>query len=439
MVRTSPRTTLTHVAATLVAASLLLAGVVSLPAHADDRLTGRKHQVEKRLVGAGQDLDESSAQVRSAAAALLSARSRLGQAQARLADTRGRLSAAQALDAEMASRLSAAEDRLRAAQADLMAGRDKVVEQRDTLGRLVVSSYQTGDPTLLGLSMVLSTQDPTELTGQLNSVGNVMDKESAVLHRLEASRALLAVQAQEVAAARLEVAGRRRAAADNLVRKRSLEARAHATEEAVRGLVAARLSAQRRAEAARLADLAQLRGLRAEQERITTLLRRRADAARARARAAAAARHSSSAPAPVVGQGGGLQSGGYLSYPVNGPVTSPYGWRVHPIFGYRSLHDGDDFGAACGTPVRAAAPGRVLEEYFQAAWGNRLIIDHGFHDGVGLATISNHLSSYAVGVGAQVSRGQVVGYVGTTGWSTGCHLHFTVLQDGVAVDPMTWF
>jgi murein DD-endopeptidase MepM/ murein hydrolase activator NlpD len=438
VVRTFPRTTLTRVAATLVAASLLLAGVVSLPAHADDRLTGRKHQVEKRLVGAGQNLDESSAQVRSAAAALLSARSRLGQAQARLADTRGELSAAQALDAEMASRLSAAEDRLRAAQADLMAGRDKVVEQRDTLGGLVVSSYQTGDPTLLGLSMVLSTQDPTELTGQLNSVGNVMDKESAVLHRLEASRALLTVQAQEVAAARLEVAGRRRDAADNLVRKRSLEARAHVTEEAVRGLVAARLSAQRRAAAARLADLAQLRGLRTEQERITTLLRRRADAARAHARAAAAARRSS-APASVVGQGGGLRSGGYLSYPVNGPVTSPYGWRVHPIFGYRSLHDGDDFGAACGTPVRAAAPGRVLEEYFQAAWGNRLIIDHGFHDGVGLATISNHLSSYAVGVGAQVSRGQVVGYVGTTGWSTGCHLHFTVLQDGVAVDPMTWF
>jgi murein DD-endopeptidase MepM/ murein hydrolase activator NlpD len=134
-----------------------------------------------------------------------------------------------------------------------------------------------------------------------------------------------------------------------------------------------------------------------------------------------------------------VRSSGFLNYPVEGPVTSPFGWRIHPIYGYRSLHDGTDFGAACGTPIRAAAPGRVLEEYFQTAWGNRIIIDHGVHDGVGLATISNHLSAYAVGVGDEVSRGQVVGYVGTTGWSTGCHLHFTVLANGSPVDPMTWF
>ena len=81
----------------------------------------------------------------------------------------------------------------------------------------------------------------------------------------------------------------------------------------------------------------------------------------------------------------------------------------------------------------------MLEEYYQSAWGNRVIIDHGFQQGVGLATISNHLSSYAVGVGARVRRGDVIGYVGTTGWSTGCHLHFTVLQNGVAVDPQSWF
>jgi len=134
-----------------------------------------------------------------------------------------------------------------------------------------------------------------------------------------------------------------------------------------------------------------------------------------------------------------VASNGFLNYPVQGPVTSPFGWRIHPIFGYRSLHDGVDFGAACGTPIRAAASGRVLEEYFQTAWGNRIIIDHGFHHGVGLATISNHLSRYAVPTGAYVKRGQIVGYVGTTGWSTGCHLHYTVLQNGVPVNPQRWF
>jgi murein DD-endopeptidase MepM/ murein hydrolase activator NlpD len=80
----------------------------------------------------------------------------------------------------------------------------------------------------------------------------------------------------------------------------------------------------------------------------------------------------------------------------------------------------------------------VLQEYFQSAWGNRIIIDHGFHKGAGLATISNHLSGYAVNEGDWVERGQVVGFVGNTGWSTGCHLHFTVMQNGSAVDPMRW-
>ena len=130
---------------------------------------------------------------------------------------------------------------------------------------------------------------------------------------------------------------------------------------------------------------------------------------------------------------------GFLGLPVNGSITSPYGWRIHPIWGYRSLHDGVDFAAGCGTPIVAPASGTVLSEYYQSAWGNRIIIDHGVHYGVGVATISNHLSGYAVSVGQHVERGQTIGYVGTTGWSTGCHLHFTVLENGTAVDPMRWF
>ena len=87
----------------------------------------------------------------------------------------------------------------------------------------------------------------------------------------------------------------------------------------------------------------------------------------------------------------------------------------------------------------AAAGGKVISQYYQSAWGNRLIIDHGYQRGVGLATIYNHATHYVVGVGSHVNRGQLVGYVGSTGWSTGCHLHFTVMANGVAVDPMRWF
>jgi murein DD-endopeptidase MepM/ murein hydrolase activator NlpD len=442
VVRTFPRPPRARGTALLLACSVLLAGAVPPLAHADDGKNGdlqsRKQQVEKRISGANVDLDESSAQLRTATSALASAQTQLGSARSHLAETRGQLAAAQALDHEMAARLDAARARLRQASADLEAGRAKIAEEQDNLGQIVVQNYQSGDPSLMGLSMVLTTQNPAELTGQLNSVQNVLDKESVVLDRLEATRALLSVQEQEVAAAKAQVARQRKAAAVNLLRKQGLESQAEAAEASVRSLVDARATARQAAARAQQADLAQLRNLESERNRISAVLKRRADAARARAAAAAAAAASSGGP--VLGDGGAVRSGGFLNYPVSGPVTSPFGWRTHPIYGYRSLHDGIDFGAACGTPIRAAASGRVLERYSQTAWGNRVIIDHGFHHGVGLATITNHMNAPAVvAPGQYVRRGQVVGYVGSTGWSTGCHLHYTVLQNGTPVDPMNWF
>jgi murein DD-endopeptidase MepM/ murein hydrolase activator NlpD len=112
---------------------------------------------------------------------------------------------------------------------------------------------------------------------------------------------------------------------------------------------------------------------------------------------------------------------------------------VHPIYGNYSLHHGTDFGAGFGAPLYAAADGRVMQRYYSSVWGNRMVIDNGYARGVGLATIYNHATSYSVGVGQHVKRGQVIGHVGTTGWSTGCHLHFTVMVNGRNTNPMNWF
>jgi murein DD-endopeptidase MepM/ murein hydrolase activator NlpD len=163
------------------------------------------------------------------------------------------------------------------------------------------------------------------------------------------------------------------------------------------------------------------------------MLRKRALAAlrrqraQARAQARSQARSQASTPSP-----------GLLAYPVEGYVTSPFGFRTHPIYHYWGLHDGVDFGGGCGTPLRAAAPGKVVSSYFSGVYGNRLVIDHGVLGGKGIATIYNHASGYNVGVGDQVQEGQVIGFEGSTGWSTGCHLHFTVMANGQAVDPMNW-
>ncbi len=131
-------------------------------------------------------------------------------------------------------------------------------------------------------------------------------------------------------------------------------------------------------------------------------------------------------PAPPAGVGGqGLQR------PVGGPITSPYGMRVHPVTGVRKLHDGTDFGVPCGTPVHAAAAGTVVARSYSGAYGKRIVMRHQ----PGFETSYNHLSSQSVSVGDRVRAGQVVGRSGNTGLSTGCHLHFMVLKSGHSVNP----
>jgi murein DD-endopeptidase MepM/ murein hydrolase activator NlpD len=401
------------------------------PREREGTLDEQSAQVQGEITKTLQNLDQSSARLAAAQQQLDAAQQQLDAAQDELADARGELAVAVVLDRRMQRALARAERRLAEAEAQLADGQAEMAEQRDRLGEIAVQNYQQGDPSLLGLAMVLNSEDPADLTGQLNSVQNVLDKESVTLDRLDATRVMLAVQAQEVEDAREDVARKRAAAAENLRRKRRLEERAESAQQAVEKLVSARAAARDAAAAAREADLAMLRGLQQERGRISAMLAARAEAARLQAEAAAAAAYGVAAT-----DSSGVT--GYLATPVAGYITSPYGMRVHPIYNKLRLHDGTDFGAACGTPVHASESGRVIARYFNAGYGNRVIIDHGLHRGVGLATAYNHLSGYAVSVGDRVRRGEVVGYVGSTGYSTGCHLHFMVFENGATVNPMFW-
>jgi len=124
-------------------------------------------------------------------------------------------------------------------------------------------------------------------------------------------------------------------------------------------------------------------------------------------------------------------------WPGNGPITSPFGLRFHPILHVWKLHSGTDFAVPCGTPVFAAADGTVISAGYGGGNGNRIVIDHGIVSGVDLASTYNHLTSFVVKSG-RVTRGQLIAYSGTTGYSTGCHLHFETLENGQFVDPMKW-
>ncbi|MGH8959109.1 MAG: M23 family metallopeptidase, partial [Acidimicrobiia bacterium] len=121
-----------------------------------------------------------------------------------------------------------------------------------------------------------------------------------------------------------------------------------------------------------------------------------------------------------------------LSWPLNARVDSPFGYRVHPILGVRKLHTGIDLSAASGTPIVAAATGRVILAETYGGYGRAVVIDHGG----GITTLYAHQSKMAVSVGETIDRGQVVGYVGCSGSCTGPHLHFEVRKNGVPVDPL---
>jgi murein DD-endopeptidase MepM/ murein hydrolase activator NlpD len=127
------------------------------------------------------------------------------------------------------------------------------------------------------------------------------------------------------------------------------------------------------------------------------------------------------------------ESKGALSRPVNGAVSSGFGLRQHPILGYRRMHSGLDFKASYGQPIFAVTDGMVSYAGRKGGYGNFVQINHGG----GLASGYGHMSRFAVSSGSRVRRGQIIGYVGSTGLSTGPHLHYELYRGGRPVNPMS--
>lgn len=143
------------------------------------------------------------------------------------------------------------------------------------------------------------------------------------------------------------------------------------------------------------------------------------------------------APRPVApfDLAGGLVApvGGWAK-PAEGPVSSPYGMRVHPVTGVYKLHTGTDYRAGCGTPMRAAADGTVTSVTPNKAYGTLITIDHG--GGVVPRYAHAYRSDVTARAGDRVRAGQQIAKVGSSGYSTGCHLHFEVKVNGNFVDPV---
>ncbi|MDQ3663867.1 MAG: peptidoglycan DD-metalloendopeptidase family protein [Actinomycetota bacterium] len=400
--------------------ALCVAGGALSPAQADreDWLEERQQAIGKQIYGQRHELEETSERLQAATAVLRSAQVRLATARDELAQTLGQLAAAEQLDRQMRLALAEAEQRLAEAEAELAAAQSEVTETQDEIEQFAVQAYTSGDPGLMSVDAVINGDSSETFPMMMSSAESVVSAQTAALDDLDAERILVTLHEEQVQKIRNEVAVKRQEAADNLERKQDLARSAREKRRAVNALVDERRDAAQEARRAKQQDLRILQKMERERDRVADLLTN----------------------LRMAGLGSTTATGsGFLSYPVPGAyITSPYGMRMHPILGYVKLHDGTDFAAGCGTPVLAPANGRVVAQYYNAGYGNRVIIAHGVVNGRPLATAINHLSAYSTSQGERVTRGEVIGYVGTTGYSTGCHLHFMVLENGQTVNPAGW-
>ncbi|TRY19446.1 peptidoglycan DD-metalloendopeptidase family protein [Tessaracoccus rhinocerotis] len=466
----------------VVVAALVLALVVSMGAlgASADQLDERREELKTEIAQAKSSVDGASAAVNDAIAALEAAEAELAAAEAALKEAEEATEKARTLDEQRAEELADAEHKVKQAEADVAAAQAAFdsVDARTT-EELTVITQQSGplvdfallltDVSMADLnhraqlgetlltSSALELDELQEQRFKLDAAKSAADDARAAAKdaREEAARQLADTEAKEDRAEQLrtdvegKVAARDKArvAAQNELkaeqaRQSELEAEAADVDRRIAERIAREEAARKAAEekAAREAAAREAAAREAAARQSAAANKAAADkAAASRAAANRAAAQKAAAQKAATQKAAASSSTGFM-LPVNGRLSSRYGMRLHPVLGYRKLHDGTDFAAACGTPIKAAAAGTVAERYYNAGYGNRLMIDHGRINGTYVTTGYNHATKYIVGVGQRVSKGQVIGYVGTTGYSTGCHLHLMVWQNGSVTNPMAkWF
>jgi len=393
-----------------------------------DTLSGQKSAIAQKAAAAQAEVEESSAVLAAASAKLQASQTALADAQSALAVAQQNLIAAQRKDAETAGSLAQTQILLTASDKLVQQNQDALDSAQVQVGQMAREQYQQ-NTTLLGIATFVTPTTTGAVNDKVQWATTMFETSATVMTRLEDTQAKLAQakNARAVLEAKADLA-RKDAAAQLGTSQKAQKAAADATAK-VQQAVDANNAAKAAAADAVAQDQADAAAQQAEVDAVNARIAQRLRDMTAAQKAAAAADAASKGQTT-----GGTPSAGGLIKPIAGAsITSPYGMRLHPVLHIWKLHDGTDFGAGCGTPIRAAASGTVTEEYYNGGYGNRLFINHG-----ALTTAYNHLSGYAVSVGAHVTQGQVIGYVGTTGYSTGCHLHFMLWVNGTMVNPANY-
>lgn len=328
-----------------------------------------------------------------------------------------------------AGELDAAQSRVGELELEVIEARSQFEERQRLAAERAVWAYM--QPPMETLSTVLGAQDLTEAERRRVLADNVAANDRRIIaERQQAAAELARVEAEVSANAvqiRIDLAGQE----SDLEQLREARQRSADVAAALDGRIGA-FQSEADALAASEADLVGLISARQAAAAVTTTT-------------VAPTTTTAPAPAPSPGGGGGQgptppaptsppatsppppSAGGGLLWPTSGVLTSTFGWR------WGAMHQGIDIGAGTGTPIYASESGTVFYSGWMGGYGNLILIDHGD----GRVTAYAHQSRLAVS-GGSVGRGQVIGYVGSTGDSTGPHLHFEVRVNGVAVNPMQY-
>ena len=259
------------------------------------------------------------------------------------------------------------------------------------------------------LDVVIGSKDFSDFANRLEILKRIIDSDIKLIDEIKKERA--------------EIAARKQALEQSRAKLVELEKAAVAKQAEIEQKKKEREVVLQKAQNDRATAMQAVEELNASSAQITALLKAR-QAERAAARAVAEAAAQQSAPSYSW-----VQGSGQLGWPVSGEITSPYGYRTHPIWGTTIYHSGIDIGVDEGTPVHAADGGTVVWSGWMGGYGYAVVIDHGN----GMSTLYGHNSELAVSEGQDVSKGQVIAY---TGNSTGPHVHFEVRISGDPVDPM---
>ncbi|MEH1932902.1 MAG: peptidoglycan DD-metalloendopeptidase family protein [Nostoc sp.] len=310
---------------------------------------------------------------------------------------------------ESESRLQLATQRLQQLETGLdVAERSYQERQIATVARL---RYLQRSPASVGWAVLLESENISDFLSRRHQLKLVYQADEQILVKLNAQANVINKQKTEVEQQKNEI---------GLIREQLLAQKAdYQTQAQSQSELIQRLNSDR------LALEAAQNQLERESKNLEVLIQQKV----AEARATEEAQAKTNSRTSFIMRGTGI-----MTYPSDAPTSSPFGWRIHPILGYRRFHAGLDFAASYGSTIRAADSGTVIFAGWYGGYGRAVIINHGN----GVTTLYGHTSELYVTEGQAVQRGQAIAAVGSTGFSTGPHLHFEVRRNGTPVDPANY-